>query len=63
MLRILARVTEQPTLNYGVRYDLFNYVQPPVKNPDPGLAGLALTPPNPARQEQLRHRASVLPTS
>ncbi len=32
------RATDRLTLNYGIRYDLFNYDQPPVLNPDPGLA-------------------------
>ena len=36
------RVTGRLTLNYGVRYDLFRYAQPLVKNPDPGLASLGL---------------------
>jgi hypothetical protein len=36
------RITERLTLNYGVRYDIFKYAQPPVKNPDPGLAALGL---------------------
>lgn len=36
------RVTDRLTLNYGVRYDLFRYAQPPVKNPDPGLASMGL---------------------
>ena len=36
------RATDRLTLNYGVRYDLFNYAQPTVKNPDPGLAAIGL---------------------
>ena len=32
------RVSEQLTLNFGVRYDLFSLANPKVKNPDPGLA-------------------------
>src|SRR5262249_55859098 len=36
------RATDRLTLNYGVRYDLFRYAQPLVKNPDPGLASQAL---------------------
>src|SRR5262249_4593915 len=28
------RATSRLTLNYGIRYDLFNYAQPSVKNPD-----------------------------
>jgi outer membrane receptor protein involved in Fe transport len=36
------RATDRLTLNYGVRYDLFGYAQPPVKNPDSGLAALKL---------------------
>jgi hypothetical protein len=36
------RVTEQFTLNYGIRYDLFNLANPKVKNPDPGLAAANL---------------------
>jgi hypothetical protein len=37
------RVTSNLTLNYGLRYDLFDYAQPPVLNPNSGLyaAGLA----------------------
>lgn len=31
------RVTPHFTLNYGVRYDLFDYAQPPVSNPDASL--------------------------
>jgi hypothetical protein len=34
------RVSEKLTLNYGIRYDLFNLAQPPVQNPDPQLAAL-----------------------
>ncbi len=36
------RITDKLTLNYGLRYDYFNYAQPKVKNPDPGLAALNL---------------------
>lgn len=36
------RTTSRLTLNYGVRYDLFNYAQPSVKNPDPGLAAIGI---------------------
>jgi outer membrane receptor protein involved in Fe transport len=36
------RVNNSLTLNYGVRYDLFDYANPPVKNPDPGLAAMGL---------------------
>lgn len=36
------RVTDRLTLNYGIRYDLFNYAQPKVRNPDPGLAAMNL---------------------
>ncbi|MBI2687990.1 MAG: TonB-dependent receptor [Acidobacteria bacterium] len=36
------RVTDRLTLNYGVRYDLFSYEQPPFSNPDPDLAALKL---------------------
>jgi hypothetical protein len=36
------RVTDRLTLNYGVRYDLFDYANPKVKNPDPGLAAAGL---------------------
>jgi hypothetical protein len=32
------RATSRLTLNYGLRYDLFAYAQPSVKNPDPTLA-------------------------
>ncbi len=31
------RATQKLTLNYGIRYDIFKYAQPPVENPDPGL--------------------------
>ncbi len=31
------RVTDKLTLNYGLRYDIFKYAQPPVENPDAGL--------------------------
>ena len=31
------RATDRLTLNYGIRYDIFKYAQPPVENPDPGL--------------------------
>jgi hypothetical protein len=36
------RVTERLTLNYGIRYDIFNYANPQVKNPDAGLAAMGL---------------------
>src|SRR4029453_379783 len=36
------RVTEQLTLNYGIRYDVFQLANPKVKNPDPGLAAANL---------------------
>ena len=36
------RVTDRLTLNYGLRYDLFDYAQPSVHNPDPGLAAMGL---------------------
>ena len=36
------RVSDRLTLNYGLRYDLFQYAQPKVKNPDPGLAAMGL---------------------
>ncbi|MEO5926134.1 MAG: TonB-dependent receptor [Bryobacteraceae bacterium] len=36
------RATSRLTLNYGFRYDLFAYAQPPVKNPDAGLAAIGL---------------------
>ncbi len=36
------RVTGQLTLNYGYRYDQMRYEQPPVLNPDAGLAALGL---------------------
>jgi outer membrane receptor protein involved in Fe transport len=36
------RVTPNLTLNYGVRYDLFNYAQPPVLNSDPALTSANL---------------------
>lgn len=34
------RASERLTFNYGVRYDLFAYAEPPVRNPDPALAAL-----------------------
>jgi outer membrane receptor protein involved in Fe transport len=36
------RVSEQLTVNYGIRYDLFQLANPKVKNPDPGLAAANL---------------------
>jgi hypothetical protein len=36
------RVTDRLTLNYGIRYDLFDLANPKVKNPDPGLAAMNL---------------------
>jgi outer membrane receptor protein involved in Fe transport len=36
------RVTGNLTLNYGLRYDLFDYAQPPVLNPDPSLAAFGI---------------------
>ena len=36
------RVSDQLTLNYGIRYDLFSLANPQVKNPDPGLAAAGL---------------------
>ena len=36
------RTSDRLTLNYGVRYDLFSYANPTVKNPDPGLAAIGL---------------------
>jgi outer membrane receptor protein involved in Fe transport len=36
------RVNERLTLNYGIRYDLFDYANPKVKNPEPGLAAVGL---------------------
>ena len=36
------RVSDKLTLNYGLRYDLFDYANPKVHNPDPGLAALGL---------------------
>ncbi len=37
------RLTEALTINYGVRYDLFNYAGNGVRNPDPGLAAAGLS--------------------
>jgi hypothetical protein len=34
------RVSRQLTINYGLRYDYFDYAQPPVLNPDPSLTAL-----------------------
>jgi outer membrane receptor protein involved in Fe transport len=31
------RATSRLTLNYGIRYDLFSYAEPPVQNPNPAL--------------------------
>ncbi|MCU1262560.1 MAG: hypothetical protein JWO80_5445 [Bryobacterales bacterium] len=36
------KVSNRLTLNYGVRYDLFDYAQPSVLNPDPGLAAMGI---------------------
>ena len=36
------RATQRLTLNYGIRYDFFDYAQPSVHNPDPGLAAMGL---------------------
>ncbi|HXF06119.1 MAG TPA: hypothetical protein VNM72_12010, partial [Blastocatellia bacterium] len=36
------RVTPRLTLNFGLRYDLQDIADPPVRNPDPGLAQLGL---------------------
>jgi outer membrane receptor protein involved in Fe transport len=36
------RATDRLTVNYGVRYDFFDYAQPKVSNPDPGLAAMGL---------------------
>lgn len=36
------RATQRLTLNYGWRYDQMRYAQPPVLNPDPGLAQFGL---------------------
>lgn len=36
------RLTDRLTLNYGLRYDYFALAQPPVHNPDPGLAAMNL---------------------
>ncbi len=36
------RVTSRLTVNYGLRYDLFDYAQPPVLNPDPSLAAFGI---------------------
>ena len=36
------RATSRLTLNYGIRYDVFNYRNPTVMNPDAGLAALHL---------------------
>jgi outer membrane receptor protein involved in Fe transport len=36
------RVTPRLTLNYGYRYDQMRYAQPPVLNPDAGLAAIGL---------------------
>jgi hypothetical protein len=34
------RVTKKLTVNYGIRYDRFQYAQPPVLNSDPSLAAI-----------------------
>ncbi|HTR34514.1 MAG TPA: TonB-dependent receptor [Bryobacteraceae bacterium] len=36
------RMTDRLTLNYGLRYDFFDYAQPTVSNPDAGLAAAGL---------------------
>jgi outer membrane receptor protein involved in Fe transport len=36
------RASNRLTLNYGIRYDLFDLANPKVKNPDPGLAAAGL---------------------
>jgi outer membrane receptor protein involved in Fe transport len=36
------RVSDRLTVNYGIRYDLFDLAQPKVHNPDPSLAALSL---------------------
>ncbi len=36
------RITDRLTLNYGVRYDLFDYANPPFKNTDPQLLAMGL---------------------
>ena len=36
------RATNRLTLNYGIRYDLFDYANPLVHNSDPGLAAMGL---------------------
>jgi outer membrane receptor protein involved in Fe transport len=36
------RISRQFTFNYGIRYDYFDYAQPPVFNPDPSLATLGI---------------------
>ncbi|HZQ51506.1 MAG TPA: carboxypeptidase regulatory-like domain-containing protein [Bryobacteraceae bacterium] len=36
------RISRKLTLNYGLRYDYFDYAQPPVLNPDPSLAAMNL---------------------
>jgi outer membrane receptor protein involved in Fe transport len=36
------RTTDRLTLNYGVRYDLFNYAAGSIRNPDQGLASIGL---------------------
>ena len=37
------RVSSKLTLNYGIRYDLFDYAQPSVSNPSASLAALGLS--------------------
>src|SRR3954468_19103037 len=37
------RVNSRLTLNYGIRYDLFDYAQPTVSNPSPSLAALGIS--------------------
>jgi len=36
------RITDRLTLNYGIRYDVFDYANPPVKNPDSFLLSQGL---------------------
>ena len=41
-LRIRGASPNALTVNYGIRYDLFDLASPKVKNPDPGLAAANL---------------------
>ena len=53
------RVTPHLTLNYGLRYDYFDYAQPPVSNPDASLVSAPTFDTNRIHIDQHRYRASL----